>query len=82
MPAREPRQGGIALRRVPGAAREPLGDLEDLPASSAAFRTTSACWLARSVNSPVVPATSWVEAVICWVEAAISSAMAAASCAC
>ena len=30
----------------------------------------------------MVPATSWVEAVICWVEAAICSAIAAASCAC
>ena len=30
----------------------------------------------------MVPATSWVEAVICWVEAAISCAMAAESCEC
>ena len=49
---------------------------------AAAARTTAACWLARSVRSPVVPATSWVEAVICWVDAAICCAMAAASCAC
>ena len=52
------------------------------PASSAAARTTTACWLARSVRSPVVLATSCVEAVISWVEAAISSDMAAASWAC
>ena len=50
-----------------------------LPASSAAARTIWACWLARSVRSPVVLATSSVEAVICWVEAAICCAIAAAS---
>ena len=48
-------------------------------ASSAAARTVSACWLARSVRSPVVPATSSVEAFICSVAAAICCAIEAAS---
>ena len=76
------RQGGVLLGRLNRAGRQLLGDVDNRAASSAASRTISACWLARSVSSPVVPATSWVDAVICWVEAAISSAMAAASWAC
>ena len=50
-----------------------------LLASSAAARTMMACCAARSVRSPVVPATSSVDAVISSVEAAISWAIAAAS---
>ena len=50
-----------------------------LLASSAAARTMIACWAARSVRSPVVPATSSVDAVISSVDAAISCAIAAAS---
>ena len=80
VPPRQPRERRVPLRRLRRPRRQLLGDLQDL-ARVLRRRAHHQRLLvaARSVRSPVVLATSWVEAVISSVDAAISSAIAAAS---